>query len=135
MMTDILVYESGTGGDLIVRNNDLVTVQGYENQPYIANFGGSGGWADTFLTGSQKHTSQTEAALLANDLNSAGRIAITNAISDDLQYLVTDIPGTVVNVQVSIPKVDRLDAFITIGGLTFYMNFNPDSKFLNYTIG
>jgi hypothetical protein len=43
-MTDILIFETGNGGDMMLRNNDIVTVEGYENQPYLAMFGGNGSW-------------------------------------------------------------------------------------------
>ena len=132
-----MVYESGSGGEIAVRNNDVVTVSGYENMPYLAQFGGKEGsfWADgLLLTGDQQHTSLTEDALNNNPLTSTGRIAIEDAMKMDLAFLENDINGTVVNVSTQIVSSNRMDAQIDINGQTIYVGWNPDELFLNYSL-
>lgn len=134
-MIDILLYETGSGGEIIIRNNDVVTVAGYENMPYIAQFGGNGSWMDDLLlTGDQRHTSQTEQALIDVPLTSAGRIAINNAMEADLEFLSDDIAGTKVEVNTTIASRNRMDAAINAAGNTIYMNWNPDTLFLTYKL-
>jgi hypothetical protein len=134
-MIDIFIQEQGSGGEIIIRNNDVVTVNGVENQPYAAQFGGSE-WIfnDLFLVDDQKFTATTEQALLNNPLTSAGRITIEAAMNADLAYLPDAIPGTSVTISTSIPQKNRLDATIEIDGQTFGLNWNPDGSFLNYTL-
>lgn len=129
---DILLMELGSGGEIQVRNKDIVTVGGYENQPYIACFGGSEWLFNGLLVhGNAQFTSKTEDVLKNTPLTSSGLIDIENAISDDLQYL-EDITGTAVTVDARIINPNRLDVYIGIDGQTFYFNYNPDSAFLNY---
>lgn len=133
--TDALLYETGSGGDMVLRNNDIVTVAGYENMPYLSMYGGNGSWMDDLLLiGDQKHTAQTETALQNTPLTSQGRQIIEDAINADLQFLVDDVEGTAVDVAVSIPSKNRVDAAININGQTIYMNWHPDAIFLNYEI-
>ena len=135
MTVDVLLFETGSGGSVLLRNNDVVTVAGYENMPYIAQFGGNGYWADDLvLTGNQRHTSQTEQVMNSVPLNSAGRIAIEDAITADLSFFSDAVPGTDAEVSVSIAAKDRVDADIEINGQNIYMNFNPDSMFLTYAL-
>ena len=34
---DIMIYEGGNGGDMAIKNDDLVTVQGLTNQVIVAS--------------------------------------------------------------------------------------------------
>jgi hypothetical protein len=38
---DILLVETGNGGDVIFTGNDLAVINGFENMPYLAMFGGN----------------------------------------------------------------------------------------------
>lgn len=113
---DIAIFESGSGGDIFVDNNDIALVEQLYNQVYLACFGGNieadtlgnepagsirEDWWGNALNfpndpGSQ-FNSQTERALANNALNSAGRVAIQRAVEADLQYL-SPIAKTTVNV-------------------------------------
>lgn len=133
-MKDIFIFESGGGGEVVIRNNDLVTVNGYENMPFISMFGGAKGWQnDLLLLGNNRHLAQTENALNTIPLTSAGRILIEQAILLDLETFVNDIPNSTVSVSTTINK-NRLDVAITINGETIYLSWNPDIKFLNYSV-
>lgn len=131
---DILIEELGSGGEIQVRNNDLVMVQGNENMPYLAMFGGADWWGNGLLvTGDAQFQSKTEQVLLNTPLTSNGLIAIENAISDDLQSL-ENITGTQVITNVVIAAKNRLDVTIDINGQQFYVTWNPDSSFLTYKL-
>jgi hypothetical protein len=40
-MFDLAIIETGDGGDYQLKGNDLAVVNGSENMPYIAMFGGN----------------------------------------------------------------------------------------------
>lgn len=131
-MTDLLIYETGMGGDLLLRGNDLVGVAGYENAPYLAMFGGSD-WCGNFLIPNNPFNSQTETVLRNVNLNSAGRVAVEEAIKADLSFL-NDIPGTKWSVSTTIAGNNRLEINISINGKQFNYVWNPDTMFLTYQI-
>lgn len=115
--TDILIYESGSGGELSVQNSDIALIEQLYNQVYLALFGGNVAvstlgnepagiiredwWGNALLfpndPGSQ-FNSQTELALLQNALNSTGRVNIERAVKADLSYFgsIADITVNVV---------------------------------------
>jgi hypothetical protein len=130
-MTDLLIYETGGGGDLLQRGNDLVSVNGYENSTYLSMFGG-GSWWGNFLT-PNKFLSKTERVLLVTPLTSAGRITIENAVNDDIDFL-KKIPDTKYTSLVTIGGPDRLEILITINGKQFNYLWNPDKMFLTYVV-
>lgn len=103
---DILLFESGNGGQISIVKDDLVLNEVLYNQFYLALFGGNyeasttgkelpaqgrkDYWAnslffadDTFL----QYNSLTERVLDNVALNSAGRIEIERAVNEDLSYL------------------------------------------------
>lgn len=124
MATDLLIYESnGNGGDLLQVGNDLATVNGVENQPYLACFGGAndGGswWADNLLhqgRDSVHMRSQTEKTLNSVALNSAGRLLIEEAVKQDLKFMQDILPGTQLRVTAVIEDTDRLRLEIDFAG-------------------
>lgn len=134
---DIEIIETGNGGDYVMTGAVRHTVSGYENMPYLAMFGGTDFWANDLLfaniPGGQV-ASKTEAALKSNALSSSGRVAIEQAIKEDLQFLIDNIPGTTIDVQTGISDPRTWQCRITINGDTFYMNFNPGSDYLNYKV-
>lgn len=133
-MIDILLRETGNGGDILLRGNDFATVSGYENAVYLAMFGGSRWWANYMVDAPQKFLSKTEEALRTNALTSAGRIAIEDAAYEDLAFL-KNIPGTVVKITTTLPAANRLDMVIDVNGQLFLLEWNPDKLYLTYKVG
>ena len=134
---DLMMIETGNGGDLVLRGNDLATVTGYENIPYLACFGGNDWWGnDLLLTdgASIRFSSTTEDVLKTVALNSAGRIAVENAILADLAFLKQEVPGTEITVSATVVNSDRLDIELNINGQTFYMQWQPGDEFLTYSV-
>lgn len=129
MNFDLAISEKdGNGGDLQQLGNDLAVVNGIENMPYLAMFGGnreaSTGtipiadaqdyWGNNlFMAGdaSIQFNSKTERILNSTELTSAGRVIIENAIKDDLQFLE---PQAKITVVVTIEATDRLRVSIRI---------------------
>lgn len=122
---DLELIEQGDGGELIKNSNDLSVIYGFENEVYIALFGGNlaedttqkrnpleldlSFWGNNLLHPNDKSVqfnSKTERALNTIPLTSAGRALIQQAVSDDLVYL-KEIGNVTVNV--SITGVDRLE--------------------------
>lgn len=99
---DISIYETGNGGDMNLRADDIDIVKGFANQIYLALFGGNveenttessseqeqrkDWWGNELIEG-EKFNSNFERALLVNPLNSAGISALENAAKEDLKFL------------------------------------------------
>lgn len=137
-MADLLIYESGNGGELKQRGNDFVMVQGIENEPYMAMFSGDRDWwGNDFLdpTDTDKiWSSETEKTLNSVALNSAGRIKIEEAVNKDLAPLRKQT-GAAITVQVQIANnPDRCEIFIDINGLRQQFIWSPDALFKTYKV-
>lgn len=141
--TDILLYETGNGGDLAVLNNDLVMTEALDQQVYLALFGGNVDantkpkyvdseerfdyWGNSLVwtdKTTRQFNSNTERAIKANQLNSSGRLAIIQAINEDLRYLTSLLTYSV---DVSITGVNSLS--ITI---KFTSKTNQQDKVLQF---
>lgn len=133
MITDILIYEVGSGGDLLLRGNDFASITGLENSPYLAMFGGYDWWGNDILVPDNPYNCLTEKALIDNPLTSAGRLKIEEAIRSDLLYL-NSIPDTTYSISTQITAPDRLDITININGQLFSLSWNPDKLFLTYSV-
>jgi len=133
MASDILIYEAGGGGEILLRGKDVVTVNGYENSPFLAMFGGNK-WLFNYLIPTDPYASQTEQTLATTPLTSAGRVIIERAINADLNYL-KQISGTTYTIATAITAPNRLEITININGQTFNLTWNPDTFYLTYTIG
>lgn len=100
---DLLVIETGNGGDLVKTSKDLQTIDGLENMVYLALFGGNveasapvqrlpneldySFWGNIFLTPNERFNSETERTLNTVALNSAGRLQILEAMKRDLSFM------------------------------------------------
>lgn len=133
-MIDLLLVELGSGGDCILRGQDLVTTTGIENEPYISMFGGKEYWANNLLMGDAPFLATTEQVLREVPLNSAGRISIERAVQADLLALKNSITGTEITTTLTILKDNFLSIEINFGGKQFYYLWNPDTLFLTYQI-
>ncbi len=127
---DLKLIESGNGGDVVRLGNDLSIINGFQNMPYLAMFGGNPEqntpttrkpteqafdyWGNSLLFANQpeiQFNSNTERALSNTALNSAGRITIQNAVISDLKFMEKFAKVTV---EVSLVNVDRVQIFIRI---------------------
>lgn len=129
-MFDLAIFETGAGGDYMFNGNDLEVVNGTENMPYLAMFGGNveastqnnvveeqsqDYWGNTLLMNANQpiqFNSIVERTLKNTPLTSAGRAIIENAIISDLQFIVD--MGIPITVQVRIVATDRIDVTLTI---------------------
>lgn len=103
---DVLIFESGDGGELFIENQDLVFVETLYQQVYLALFGGNveqvtktnylfneqrfDYWGnDLFFSDapSLQFNSNTEKTIQNIALNSSGRLELIRAVESDLQYL------------------------------------------------
>lgn len=121
---DLELIETGNGGDLIKTSKDLKVIEGFQNMPYIAMFGGNPGfstpdnrpeksqsfdyWGNNLFYKDQKpvqFNSLTEQALMDVSLTSSGASIIENAVNSDLDFMRE---FTNVDVDVSIISDDKL---------------------------
>lgn len=129
---DILLCETGNGGDFIFKNNDFVLTDGMHNQFYLAWFGGNVGgeesdkedtpqseertdwWGNDVLFEQNldfKFNSELETRLRDTALSSSGRLDIEETAKTDLLFM-TDFGE--VSTDVSITGVDRVEIFAEI---------------------
>jgi hypothetical protein len=130
--------ETGDGGDRVLRGNDVATVNGIENMPYILMFGGGDNnyWANKLAYDNKpqlQYLSQTENVLKEVVLNSAGRLKIEQAVLQDLEVL-KKYYGAEIKVTVIIGGVNRCEIRININGKTIQAVWNPATEFLNYQL-
>lgn len=124
-MTDLKLIQTNSGGDLVLRGNDLATVTGVENTLYLAMFGGDK-WVGNFMT-DKPYEGRTEKTLLEVALNSAGRQAILNAVNADIAFL-SDIPGTTWVADVTFVGINRVKIDIGVNGENFSFLWNPQEE-------
>jgi phage gp46-like protein len=132
--TDIHLFETGSGGDFAIVNNDLLMVESLYQQIYLALFGGNieastkpsyleseerfDYWGNSLIWNEVKtkqFNSETERTIQNVVLNSSGRLAILQAANNDLSYLQAVITFTV---EVEIESVDRVRIIVTFTGKT-----------------
>lgn len=128
--TDIVLFETGSGGDFTIENNDLQVGEALYQNIYLALFGGNieastktaylnnelrfDYWGNSLVWNTQKtkqFNSETERMLRNIALNSSGRVAIIQSVNNDLAYLkgVVDF-----SVDVSILSVSKMAIIITL---------------------
>lgn len=105
-MADLLIYESGSGGEANKLSNDLELTEGIFNQVYLALFGGNPGFRTSNLTPESEQNfdwwgnnlffnndpdsqlnSYTENILNTTSLTSRSREIIKGFVIKDLQFL------------------------------------------------
>lgn len=127
---DILLYESGDGGEMSIQSNDLALAETLYMQIYLAMFGGNveentktsylvneerfDWWGNTLFFDNEKSkqfNSNTERTLKNVTLNSSGRLEIIRAMNEDLSYL-NDVLDFSVDVQLQdINKIGLIIKF------------------------
>lgn len=104
--TDILLYETGAGGDFSIIDDDLAIGESLYQQIFLALFGGNieastkinylpteerfDYWGNALVWKDEKSkqfNSETERVIQNNALNSSGRLKIIQAVDTDLAYL------------------------------------------------
>lgn len=135
---DIKLYETGNGGDIRIIGNDIESVQGFDNMPYMGLFGGNvtdkgdsveqnlDWWGNSlFSLETEKSISLCERRLQEVSLTSEGRQFIENSVISDMSFLnqfanvgvsVRVVSDDVVNIAVNIARPsllqDKLYQFI-----------------------
>lgn len=121
---DLLLYESGSGGELYLLNNDLVLSETFFQSIYVSLFGGNvkastlgneipgqerfDYWANSLFFKNQKSkqfNSLTEKILNEVTINSNGRLRIKSAVEQDLNYLKKIVNFTVNVLILDINKI------------------------------
>lgn len=131
-MADLLIIETGNGGDVVLLGNDLVTIEGFQNMPYIGMFGGNveqstvqnttstsgqqsfDWWGNSLLMFNQpviQYNSILERTLKDIAITSSAREKIKRAVMDDLRFIQAFAELTV---EVSIVGIDRILILIRI---------------------
>ena len=122
---DILIYESGDGGEFQLKNDDLNTVSSLTNQVYLALFGGNieqsttsdiqegdireDWWGNEYME--LPFNSEFERMLNNVVLNSDGIRKLESAALRDLDFFKDYATPTV---NASIPSLDKLELIVTL---------------------
>ena len=115
-MTDIMIYESGSGGEISIKSGDIETTDAIFNQFYMAHFGGNteasttgneiegedrGDWfGNQYLNEDSQMNSSLERTLNNVSLNSAGRVIIEREAKKDIDFL-SDLGDLSVSAQIT----------------------------------
>lgn len=132
--TDIILFETGSGGDFAIVNDDLLMGESLYEQVYLALFGGNikastkvsyleseerfDYWGNGLVWNDEKtkqFNSETERTLGQVALNSAGRLAVLQAVNSDLEYLKGVASFTA---DVSIESVSRVSITVAFSEKT-----------------
>lgn len=127
---DIKLIETGNGGEIARKSKDLFVIEGLQNMPYLAMFGGNvqantlvkrlaseqafDYWGNSLMAPNEitlQFNSYTERVLNSTSLTSAGRIAIENAVKKDLQFMQQFAE---VDIEVSIPDHDKVVIYLLV---------------------
>lgn len=126
---DLLIIESGNGGDCVKAGNDLKVIYGWEGFLYLALFGHRGGVTKSSYAGNEfrkdywgnslfhpqepeaQFNSLTEDVLHATPLTSSGRLTIEEAIKADLRFMQ---PFAEITVATQIIATDNLKISIRV---------------------
>jgi len=121
MSKDILIIESGSGGDIVIKDNDIATTRMLNNQVYLALFGGNfksdvgeqnfDYWANDSLSNEHRFKSEFERTLTEVALNTSGIRTIEYAVKKDLEYLKKYVK---IEVDASILRKDLLSLYIRL---------------------
>lgn len=137
MSRDILLFENGNGGEILVLNNDVALVEILYQQVYIMLFGGNleanttgneisgqrrdDWWGNSLLFGddvAKQFNSNTERVLDNVALNTSGRIDIIRAVEADLITLksianisinVVILSHSKIKIEVKLEKPETLE--------------------------
>jgi phage gp46-like protein len=121
-MIDILIVESGNGGDISLINGDIQSTDSLSNQAYLAHFGGNteasttneevtGGrmdwWGNEFIKDdiNMQMNSELERTLNKVALTSSGRLKLVQAAKNDMDFL-SNIAK--IESEVSISGIDKV---------------------------
>ena len=132
--TDIHLFETGSGGDFAIVNNDLLMGESLYQQIYLALFGGNieastkpsylaseerfDYWGNSLIwkdAKTKQFNSETERTLGNVALNSSGRLSILQAVNNDLDYLKGVVDFTV---EVGIESVSRISITVSFSEKT-----------------
>jgi hypothetical protein len=132
--TDIGLFESGSGGDFAIINNDLLLSESLYQQIFLALFGGNveantrasylesedrfDYWGNSLIwkdSKTKQFNSETERTINKTVLNSSGRLDIIQSVNNDLEFLKSILDYTV---QVEIAGVSQVRIIVTFGKLT-----------------
>lgn len=121
---DIILFETGSGGDFSIEDNDLLMGESLYQQIYLSLFGGNieastksryleseerfDYWANSLFwknDTTKQFNSETERTIQNNTLNSLGRVNIIQSVNVDLEYLKAILDYSV---DVSITGVNSL---------------------------
>lgn len=128
-MSELLLVETGDGGDFLYFGKELVRIGGFQNMPYLAMFGGNvAGNTGDYVTPQQRFdywgndlflnqqpsiqfNSDTERLLNNIELSSSSRLIIEQTVKNDLKFM-RDFAD--VNVSVSIEGINRVKISIQL---------------------
>lgn len=129
-MADLAIYETGSGGDLSLKGNDLAIAEGLLNMPYLGWFGGNPAasttgnelpneqrfdwWGNALLFPNDREVqlnSLLENALNTNAFDSNGLRIIEEAAKEDLKFLTNFAD---IEVEVFIATVDKIEISLKV---------------------
>jgi hypothetical protein len=147
IVTDLRLIETGNGGDLVLKGNDLQMIQGWQNMPYLGLFGGNPKestkgpkvteqvfdfWGNYLFNPSIQelwYNSGSERLLQELPLTTASRIQIEEQVKKDLEFMkqfaivavnviLFEVDKLKINIQITEPTSNEINNFTYIWNAT-----------------
>lgn len=132
---DVLLFQTNDDGDIVVSGGLVEMSGGLETAAYLSLFGGNeddDGREDNKLNwwgnlgeniSARQYHSETQNLLQSLPATSANLRRVEDAARHDLEWFITDAAASAVNVEASIPALNRIQIDINIEAVGEASNF------------
>lgn len=124
-MSDVLLYQTLDDGEININNGVVELSPGLETAAYLSLFGGNENdngnpenplawWGNIGESIVNRYRSRTQFLINSLPLITSNLTAIKNAVLEDLNWLLTESIASTVEVEVTIPAMNRVNIVVII---------------------
>lgn len=115
-MTDVLIYQSIDDGEINLDNGVIQLSSGLDSSVYLSLFGGAEDWWGNVDEGEQvrRYTAKTQGLIETLNPSSANLLRMEDAVSGDLQWMIDEKVASSIEVEVTIPELNKLKIVVNI---------------------
>lgn len=113
---DILHFQTNNDGDISIETGMAVMTGGFETAVYISLFGGEADWWGD-IGDASPNVSETAKLIENIPAIPANLVRINDAVRRDLQWILDKKIANRIDVDVTMPGVDRVAIFVTIAAI------------------
>lgn len=123
---DVILYQSNDDGEIDIVNGLVAMDGGLQTAVYLSLFGGNEGddglennifgwWGNIGENiQSRQYVSRTQNLIYKIPATSANLLKLNDAVNSDLQWIVNDNVATSIDVEVTIPKLNKVNIVVNI---------------------